>query len=157
VLSLVDLPMGIFEPAAYGNKPDGMVELQGRILAAAGLHIVTPEYNGSFPGVLKYFIDMLKFPESFEHKCVAFVGESHGTWGGLRPVEHLMQVFAYRNAHIYPDRVFIADVKARFGADGTLNDESIQQRLRKQAIGFGEYVKRVGTSNGPSGQAVGAG
>src|SRR5688500_4158860 len=56
VLSLQDLPREMFEPAAYAHKPPGIVALQQRILAARGLHIVTPEYNGSFPGVLKYFI-----------------------------------------------------------------------------------------------------
>ena len=40
------------------------------VLQAEGLIVVTPEYNGSLPGVLKYFIDMLKFPESFEQRPV---------------------------------------------------------------------------------------
>jgi len=57
------------------------------VLMAAGLHVVLPEYNGSYPGVLKYFIDMLKFPESFENKPAAFVGVANGQWGALRAVE----------------------------------------------------------------------
>ena len=60
---------------------DGSGPEQQRVLDAAGLHIITPEYNGSFPGVLKYFIDMLKFPESFVEKPVAFTGEAAGLWG----------------------------------------------------------------------------
>jgi len=74
VFSLAELPKEIFDGSAYANKPPAMVALQQRVLEAIGLHIITPEYNGSFPGVLKYFIDMLKFPESFEHKPVAFIG-----------------------------------------------------------------------------------
>ena len=79
-----------------------MVAIQNRVLDAAGLHVVTPEYNGSFPGVLKYFIDMLKFPESFDRKPVAFLGEAAGTWGGLRSVEQLQMIFGYRNATSSP-------------------------------------------------------
>src|SRR4051794_17308661 len=71
VLSLTDLPREIFDGAAYMNKPPAMLAIQQRVLDAIGLHVITPEYNGSFPGVLKYFIDMLKFPESFESKPVA--------------------------------------------------------------------------------------
>src|ERR1700722_10205844 len=56
---LVDLPAEVFEPTAYATKPPSVVAIQRRILDAAGLHIVTPEYNGSFPGILKYFIDLL--------------------------------------------------------------------------------------------------
>src|SRR4051794_7487561 len=83
-LSLTELPKEVFDGAAYASKPPGMVAIQQRVLDAKGLHVVTPEYNGSFPGVLKYFIDMLKFPESFERKPVAFTGESAGIWGALR-------------------------------------------------------------------------
>ena len=146
VLSLQDLPREMFDPAAYAHKPPAIVTLQQRILAARGLHIVTPEYNGSFPGVLKYFIDMLKFPESFEHKPVAFVGEAAGLWGGLRPVEQLQQIFAYRNAYLYPDRVFIPGINQKIDADGNINDPAINDRLAKQAVGFAKFAATFLTS-----------
>ncbi|HMZ50711.1 MAG TPA: NAD(P)H-dependent oxidoreductase, partial [Candidatus Sumerlaeota bacterium] len=58
LFNLQDLPQEIFDPSSYAKKPDSFAPLQKRILAARGLHIVTPEYNGSLPGVMKYFIDM---------------------------------------------------------------------------------------------------
>jgi len=142
LFSLQDLPPEMFNPASYATKPPGIVELQRRVLDARGLHIVTPEYNGSFPGVLKYFIDMLKFPESFDRKPVAFVGEAAGIWGGLRPVEQLQQNFGYRNAHIYPDRVFIPAVGQKLDADGRITDPAIADRLAKQAAGFAAFAER---------------
>jgi NAD(P)H-dependent FMN reductase len=105
VLSLVDLPAEMFHPTAYAQKPAGVIELQRRILDARGLHIVTPEYNGSFPGVLKYFIDMLKFPESFEAKPVAFTAISGGLWGGLRPVGAARADLQLPHRPPVPDRV----------------------------------------------------
>lgn len=143
ILSLMDLPPEMYHPTAYAHKPPGVVELQRRILDARGLHIVTPEYNGSFPGVLKYFIDMLKFPESFEAKPVAFTGEAAGLWGGLRPVEQLAQIFSYRNAHLYPDRVFIPGINQKLDADGKVTDAAINDRLAKQAAGFAAYTARA--------------
>jgi NAD(P)H-dependent FMN reductase len=104
---------------------------------------VTPEYNGSFPGVLKYFIDLLKFPESFEQKPVAYVGESSGEWGGLRAVEQLQMVFGYRHAHQYPVRVFIPNVNKLFDAGGKLLDLSMDKRLAEQAKGFKSYIDRL--------------
>jgi NAD(P)H-dependent FMN reductase len=142
VFDLADLPKEIFTGDAYATKPLAMVALQQRVLDAIGLHIVTPEYNGSFPGVLKYFIDMLKFPESFEHKPVAFTGVAAGLWGGLRPVEQLAQIFSYRNAHLYPDRVFIPGINQKLDADGNLTDPAINDRLAKQAAGFAAYAAR---------------
>jgi NAD(P)H-dependent FMN reductase len=142
LLSLVDLPREVFEPASYANKPAGMVEIQNRVLAAQGLHLVVPEYNGSFPGVLKYFVDMLKFPESFERKPVAFVGEAAGAWGAIRGVEQMQLIFGYRNAYVFPERVFINAVHNKFDAAGNLTDAAIDERLAKQA---GEFLKFAAT------------
>jgi NAD(P)H-dependent FMN reductase len=144
LLSLTELGPEAFEPSAYAIKPPSIVAIQQRVLAAAGLHIVSPEYNGSFPGILKYFIDMLKFPESFEGKPVAFVGESQGVWGGLRAVEHLQGIFGYRNAHIYPDRIFIPNIGQKWDEEGRFNDPSINDRLAKQASGFKHFLTRLG-------------
>src|SRR6185503_5231716 len=66
VLDLAQMPPEIFHPSSYGEKPASFKPYSDGVLQAEGLVVVTPEYNGSVPGVLKYFIDMLKFPESFE-------------------------------------------------------------------------------------------
>src|SRR5260221_10398687 len=86
VLDLAKLPPEIFSPASYAEKPKSFQPFANAVLQSIGLHVVTPEYNGSVPGVLKYFIDMLKFPESFEQKPVCFTGLAAGMWGALRPV-----------------------------------------------------------------------
>ena len=49
---------------------------------------------------------MLKFPESFEKRPVCFTGLGAGIWGALRPVEQLQAIFGYRNAYLFPERVF---------------------------------------------------
>lgn len=140
IFSLAELPPEMFDPGAYATKPPAIITMQQRILDARGLHVVTPEYNGSFPGVLKYFIDMLKFPESFEHKPVAFTGEAAGLWGGLRPIEQLQQIFSYRNGYLYPDRVFIPGIGKVMSADGHITDAAINDRLAKQTAGFAKFA-----------------
>lgn len=140
LFSLAELPAVAFAPETYAEKPPEIVAVRERVENAAGLHVVTPEYNGGFPGVLKYFIDLLKFPESFEDKPVAFVGEAAGQWGALRPVEQLQQLFAYRNAHLFPERVFIPKVNDAF--DGDVLSDEYDDRLRKQCDGFAVFVRR---------------
>lgn len=139
LLNLEDLPPEMFLPNAYANKPPALIEMQQKVVDAAGLHVVLPEYNGSFPGVLKYFIDLLKFPESFERKPVAFVGVTSGGWGALRAVEQMQMVFGYRNAHLYPDRVFISGVAGKITAEGTITDAALDERLERQVQGFGHF------------------
>jgi NAD(P)H-dependent FMN reductase len=146
-LSLAELPKEVFDGAAYATKPPGMVAIQQRVLDAKGLHVVTPEYNGSFPGVLKYFIDMLKFPESFERKPVAFTGESAGSWGALRSTEQLIQIFHYRNAHVYPERVFIPGIGKALDEQGKLIDPALNDRLAAQARGFAKFAHVLTTAS----------
>jgi NAD(P)H-dependent FMN reductase len=138
-LCLEDLPPEVFSPTAYSAKPLAFQLIQQKVLDSAGLHIVLPEYNGSFPGVLKYFIDLLKFPESFEHKPAAFVGVASGIWGGLRAVEQLQLVFGYRNAHIFPDRVFISSVMQKFPPDNPPADSQLDERLARQSLHFAQF------------------
>jgi NAD(P)H-dependent FMN reductase len=141
VLDLAQLPPEIFAPSSYGDKPASFAPFADAILQAEGLIVVTPEYNGGMPGVLKYFIDMLKFPESFEQRPVCFVGLAAGMWGALRPVEQLQAIFGYRNAFLYPDRVFLPRIGEQLTDAGKLKDPEITGRLREQAEGFVRFVE----------------
>lgn len=143
VLDLAELPQEIFNSASYAQKPASFDKFSKGILQSTGLVIISPEYNGGIPGILKYFIDMLKFPESFEKRPVCFVGVAAGMWGALRPIEQLQQIFGYRNAYIYPERVFLARINELLDAEGRLKDPEIRERLRLQAIGFSEFVKKL--------------
>ena len=143
VLDLVELPPELFAPEAYGAKPASFTKFTDAVLASSGLVVVTPEYNGGLPGILKYFIDMLPFPASFEHRPVAFVGLAAGIWGALRPVEQLQGIFGYRNAYIYPDRVFISGVGKSISGTGEFANEEIEKRLLSQADGFKAFVTKI--------------
>lgn len=143
LMDLQQLPAEIFHPESYGQKPAGFAPFQEKVLAAGGLHVVAPEYNGSFPGALKYFIDLLKFPDSFQHRCVAFTGLGAGQWGNLRGIEQLQQVFGYRNAHILPERAFIPTIGKQLNVEGTeLASPEILERLKAQAVAFAAFVER---------------
>jgi len=143
VLDLAHLPPEIFSPGSYAEKPKSFQPFADAILQSAGLHVVTPEYNGGMPGVLKYFIDMLKFPESFEQKPVCFTGLAAGIWGALRPVEQLQAIFGYRNAYLYPERVFLPQINNLLDASGRLKDAELSGSLKAQANGFTDFVERL--------------
>ena len=143
VLDLADLPPEVFSPGSYAEKPAAFRPYSEAVVQSTGLIVVTPEYNGSPPGVLKYFIDLLPFPESFERRPVCFVGLSAGQWGGLRPVEHLQAIFGYRNAFLYPERVFLPGISGLLDEGGRFRDPEVATRLERQAAGFIEFVERL--------------
>ena len=143
VLDLAHLPPEIFSPASYAVKPPSFAPFSDAVLKSSGLVVVSPEYNGGIPGVLKYFIDMLKFPESFSERPVCFIGVAAGIWGALRPVEQLQAIFGYRNAFLYPVRVFLPNVGELIDDAGKLKDAELVERLRTQAGGFVEFVEKL--------------
>jgi len=143
LLDLAQLPPEIFHPTSYAQKPAAFQPFSEAVLQSAGLAVVTPEYNGSLPGVLKYFIDMLKFPESFDRRPVSFIGLAAGQWGALRPVEQLQQIFGYRNAHLYPERIFLPRINELLNESGRITDDDLLRRLQSQAEGFVRFVQQI--------------
>lgn len=138
IIDLKDVGLDELDETHYGApKPPKMTESLEKINHADGLIFVVPEYNGSLPGVLKYFIDHWKYPEAFEFRPVCFIGLG-GMFGGLRAVEQLQMILGYRNAYVYPERMFLTNIWNIF-KDGQLNDKAIEQLLEKQALGFQKF------------------
>lgn len=94
--------------------------------AADGFIIVTPEYNHSFPAVLKNALDWL-YPE-FEKKPVALVGVSDGRFGGTRAIEHLRPVMENFSMYAIRQTVNFGPVQNAFDEQGKL----IEQRFVAQ-------------------------
>lgn len=145
IIQLQDVMKGLVASPQYGNVQDPILKTAtDKIENSDGLIIIAPEYNGSFPGALKYFIDHLRYPQAFEARPVCFVGLG-GMFGGLRPVEHLQQVFGYRNAYVFPERIFIMNVwnhfkKSDTNPEGKFQDAMIIGLLEKQARDFRIFV-----------------
>lgn len=142
-LDLAKLPSDLMAGTSYATKPDGFEVFQESILAVRGILTVVPEYNGSFPGILKYFIDMLRFPESLYEKPSGFIGLSSGRWGAIRAVEQVQMVFQYRHAHLYGRRVFIPDVGSAVNDTGNLTDPDLARRVDTMVCGFSTFCDRL--------------
>lgn len=142
VLDLVDLPAELYRPESYASKPASFAAWQGAIDRCDGVLTVVPEYNGSFPGALKYFVDMLAFPTSLVGMPCSFVGLSAGTWGALRAVEQLQGVYQYRQALVYPVRTFVPKVYEELSEGDELQTEFVSKLLDEQLSGFCEFVRR---------------
>lgn len=138
IIDLQKLSLGALDGSQYGSPSGHVAEAIQHVNSSEGLILVCPEYNGSYPGVLKYFIDHWSYPLSFEHRPVCFVGLG-GRFGGLRPVEHLQGVFGYRNAFIYPDRVFLTQIFQSLQGE-VFGDPVALTLLEEQAKGFSKFV-----------------
>src|SRR2546430_11347827 len=65
-------------------------QFSAKVARADGLILVVPEYNHSFPGLLKHVLDTnLK---EYIHKAVGVCGVSAGPFGGARMIQSLLPV-----------------------------------------------------------------
>jgi NAD(P)H-dependent FMN reductase len=91
--------------------------------------IVTPEYNHSFPGLLKHILDSCL--KEYIHKAAGVVGVSAGAFGGARAIEHFQPVLReFGLVSIFWD-VNFGNVGKAFDADGRLLDQAYIRRTDK--------------------------
>lgn len=82
-------------------------------IPATKIVVVSPEYNGTFPGVFKIFIDALsvrKYAESFKGKKAALIGVASGRAGNLRGLEQLTGFLNYLKVNVYPVKLPISQI-----------------------------------------------
>lgn len=95
--------------------------------------IVTPEYNHSFPGSLKFILDIGK-KSDYHHKPVAFVGVTTGDFGATRAIQSLIPVV--RTLGMIPVSIDINVVNADkiFAENGQPIDKIVWDRRLKKVI-----------------------
>src|SRR6185503_17151864 len=94
--------------------------------AADGLVIVAPEYNHSFPGLLKHVLDSCL--SEYIHKAVGLVGVASGPFMGTRVVQNLLPVMRELGLVTIFYDINIGKVGRVFSPDGTLLDEALVRR-----------------------------
>ncbi len=123
LLSLIDLPPDLMVTALLKGRSEAFEPIQQIITQTDKFIFIIPEYNGSYPGVLKVMIDACAFPESFYEKKAALVGVSAGKYGNIRGVDHFTGVCHYLNLHVMPLKLHIANIKQELDENGRLFKE----------------------------------
>ncbi len=106
------------------------------------LVFVVPEYNGSFPGIFKLFIDAISirnYKDNFQGKKVALVGVASGRAGNLRGLDHLTTSLNYLKMNIYPNRFPVAKIGDKMDSEGHFTDQVLHDELSAHAKAFSEF------------------
>ena len=133
-----------------------MQRLRERIEDADALLFVTPEYNGSIPGVLKNAIDWASARHrgsSFENKTVAIAGVTTGQYGAIWAQQDLRKVLGISGARVMHGELPVSRGHDVFDETGRLIDPLVAERLREH---LAELVDR-GTARGARGRGNGQG
>ena len=133
IIDLRELPVDYISTALYGNagKNEEFNVLRNKMMDANKFVFIVPEYNGSFPGVLKAFIDGLEFPGTFTGKKAALVGVSSGMLGSSHAMSHLTDILNYCGTHVLARKPRLTGISNHL-ADGNLTNESYVGQLQKQ-------------------------
>lgn len=108
------------------NKPELSALTDTYIVNSDKLVIVSPEYNGSIPGILKLWIDALPY-RTFKGKRIALVGVATGRSGNLRGMDHLTEIFHYLEAEVLSYKIPVSQVhKLLDGQPEFTHEETLQ-------------------------------
>lgn len=139
ILDLADLPPDFIVTAMYKNsgRNEQFNNLTRMIETADKFVFVVPEYNSSFPGVLKAFIDALSYPCPFMNKKGALIGLSSGMQGSGLALSHLTDILNYLGMHIMAMKLKLAHIEKNFDGKQITNklynellDQHVDQLIR---------------------------
>jgi len=134
IVDLFDLPSDLVTTALYENngKNEAFNKIREEVQSSDKLVFIVPEYNGSFPGILKTFIDGLKYPEGVRDKKAALIGISSGAQGGVFAMSHLTDIFNYLGMHVLAIKPKLAGIEGNF-KDGEITNDVYNEILNDQA------------------------
>lgn len=133
IITLADLPPDFAFSALYqnaGKHPEFQV-YQEKIDGGDKFVFLVPEYNHSFPGALKTFLDGLRYPDTFQGKKVALVGLSAGVLGNAVGLSHLSDILSYMGADVLGLRLKFGQFYQHFDGE-KITSPTYQQFLDKQ-------------------------
>jgi NAD(P)H-dependent FMN reductase len=110
-------------------SPD-VFRLRREVAEAGGILLGTPEYHGSYSGVLKNTLDLMGFGE-FEGKMIGLVGVSGGALGAFDALNNLRSVGRALHAWVIPEQAAIASAYRMFDDDGSIKDAGLEKRLKE--------------------------
>jgi NAD(P)H-dependent FMN reductase len=137
---LRDFPMPLYDAdlEEESGLPPAARALKELAREADAFAIASPEYNGSYPAVLKNAIDWISRPEPgegplevFRGKPAAILSASPGQGGGKRVLKQLRELLEMIRMTVVPQQVSIASSGEAFDAAGRLARSSDIESLRQ--------------------------
>jgi NAD(P)H-dependent FMN reductase len=130
-IDLADHPLPVMQERRghHNNLPAAVEKLGVQLEEADAILVVTPKYNGGYPGVLKNALDY--FYDEFTKKPVGIVSVSSGRMGGNLAHQMLVNLFMRVGSFVSPARLYIAEVSKNFDENGNLQNEHIVKSVQR--------------------------
>jgi chromate reductase len=102
---------------------------------------IVPEYNGSFPGVLKMLFDNSRSHEIWFNKNALITGNATGRAGNLRGMDHLADILNYLKITVHPNKLPLSTVNRLMDTEGKFTDGGALNAINTQLDEFLKWRK----------------
>jgi chromate reductase, NAD(P)H dehydrogenase (quinone) len=147
---LRDYPMPLYDGdlESTGGLPERAKAFKKLVRAHDALVIASPEYNGSFPALVKNTLDWISRPEPgdrrlevFREKTAAILSTSPGPGGGVRGLHQLRELLEMMGVAVLPGQLTVPKGFEAFDADGRLTRESDRRALEQIAADVAQALR----------------
>jgi len=135
MLDLKDYDLVFCDGNSTNDYPEDVLKLRRQVKSSHGVILGTPEYHGSYSGVLKNALDLMGF-EEFEGKMIGLVGVSAGVLGANNAISTLRSVGRSLHAWVVPDQVSIPL------ADSVFSNSEVEPDTEKRLLNLGRQVAK---------------
>ena len=152
LINLGDYPMPIFneDDESANGMPEKAEEFKRLLLGHDAFIIVSPEYNSSYPALLKNAIDWAsrmqegeKPLQAYKGKPVAIMAASAGALGGMRVLVALKMLLGNIGMHVLPNQKAIGKVNTLINDDGELDDEKTVKQIHQLSAQLVEFTAKL--------------
>lgn len=135
ILSLEDLPNDFLFSEMYQEHTEEFTKTIEQYLHQADKIIfVIPEYHGSYPGVLKSFMDAISSDDVMNKKAM-LIGVASGHAGGIRPLGHFTEVLHHLKVEVFSRKPKLSYIDKLLGPAG-INNKNTKENLETQIMLF---------------------
>ena len=130
-------------------QPQPVVAFKTLIEEADGVLIATPEYNYSYPGVLKNAIDWASrgTTRPLHDKPIAVIGASPGNFGAVRAQTDLRRLMSAVSGLVLPrPELLVSNIHTKIDEHGIITDESTLKVYRTLINNFLEFIEHNSSS-----------
>jgi len=136
IFSLRDFSLDRGEKNEYGTIPESFKQIFSTYIDSVDRFIfVLPEYNGSFPGIAKLFLDILP-PSIWEGKKSALIGVASGRAGNIRGLDHFGAILNYLKVEVLSSKIPLSSIHDHINDQGKLDSPEYLPLLEGQIKKF---------------------
>src|SRR5690606_871988 len=114
----------------YRRSDDLITVEQEWLIPSDKFIFIVPEYNGSFPGILKTMIDHTDIRKSWWQKKALLVGLASGRGGNARGLDHLSNILHYLKVHVHYNKLPLSKIQEELDMHGQLKHAATKDLIQ---------------------------